>query len=85
MASTQQSRILRVGLLQDGRILEERHLRRPGDLTVGRDTTNRSGGWRIVDAGAKGRYYAKLLKRIYTEGDAQITCKGARSGLVQVS
>jgi outer membrane biosynthesis protein TonB len=37
MASTQQSRILRVGLLQDGRIIEERHLRRPGDLTVGRD------------------------------------------------
>jgi outer membrane biosynthesis protein TonB len=40
MASTQQSRILRVGLLQDGRILEERHLRRPGDFTVGRDARN---------------------------------------------
>ncbi|HLM47646.1 MAG TPA: AgmX/PglI C-terminal domain-containing protein [Myxococcaceae bacterium] len=40
MASTQQSRILRVGLLQDGRIIEERHLRRPGDFTVGQDAKN---------------------------------------------
>ncbi|MCY1075555.1 AgmX/PglI C-terminal domain-containing protein [Archangium lansingense] len=38
MASPQpQSRILRIGLLQDGRILEERHLRKPGDFTVGQD------------------------------------------------
>jgi hypothetical protein len=38
MASPQpHSRILRVGLLQDGRILEERHLRKPGDFTVGQD------------------------------------------------
>ena len=37
MASPQHSRILRIGLLQDGRILEERHLRQPGDFTVGQD------------------------------------------------
>ncbi|PTL79221.1 AgmX/PglI C-terminal domain-containing protein [Vitiosangium sp. GDMCC 1.1324] len=40
MASPQQSRILRVGLIQDGRILEERHLRQPGDFTVGQDPKN---------------------------------------------
>jgi hypothetical protein len=40
MASPQQSRILRVGLVQDGRIIEERHLLRPGDFTVGQDAKN---------------------------------------------
>ncbi|QRK08512.1 AgmX/PglI C-terminal domain-containing protein [Archangium violaceum] len=40
MASPQHSRILRVGLVQDGRILEERHLRQPGDFTVGQDPKN---------------------------------------------
>ncbi|HYO53809.1 AgmX/PglI C-terminal domain-containing protein [Archangium sp.] len=41
MASPQQhSRILRVGLVQDGRILEERHLLKPGDFTVGQDPKN---------------------------------------------
>lgn len=40
MAAPQHSRILRVGLLQDGRILEERHLRKPGDFTIGQDAKN---------------------------------------------
>ncbi|WNG39097.1 AgmX/PglI C-terminal domain-containing protein [Archangium violaceum] len=40
MASPQHSRILRIGLVQDGRILEERHLRQPGDFTVGQDPKN---------------------------------------------
>jgi outer membrane biosynthesis protein TonB len=40
MASPQQSRILRVGLVQDGRILEERLLRKPGNFTVGQDPKN---------------------------------------------
>jgi outer membrane biosynthesis protein TonB len=35
MASPQQSRVLRIGLVQDGRIIEERHLLRPGDFSVG--------------------------------------------------
>jgi hypothetical protein len=37
MASTQQSKVLRIGVVQDGRILEERHLRQPGDVTIGQD------------------------------------------------
>jgi outer membrane biosynthesis protein TonB len=38
MASPQpHNRILRVGLLQGTRILEERHLHKPGDFTVGQD------------------------------------------------
>jgi hypothetical protein len=36
----QHSRILRVGLVQDGHILEERHLHKPGDFTVGQDPRN---------------------------------------------
>ena len=35
MASTQQSRVLRVGVAQDGRILEERLLRKSADVTIG--------------------------------------------------
>ncbi|HEX5752285.1 MAG TPA: AgmX/PglI C-terminal domain-containing protein [Archangium sp.] len=34
------NRILRVGLLQGTRILEERHLHKPGDFTVGQDPKN---------------------------------------------
>ena len=37
MASTQQSKVLRIGVVQDGRILEERHLGQPGDVTIGQD------------------------------------------------
>jgi hypothetical protein len=37
MASTQQSKVLRIGVVQDGRILEERHLGRPEDVTIGQD------------------------------------------------
>jgi hypothetical protein len=40
MASPQHNRILRVGLLQGSRILEERHLLQPGDFTVGQDPKN---------------------------------------------
>lgn len=39
MASIQQSKVLRVGLIQDGRIIEERYLRR-GELSVGQDKKN---------------------------------------------
>lgn len=39
MASNQQSKVLRVGLIQDGRIIEERYLRR-GDFSIGQDKKN---------------------------------------------
>jgi hypothetical protein len=39
MASIQQSKVLRVGLIQDGRIIEERYLKR-GDFSVGQDKKN---------------------------------------------
>lgn len=53
------------------------------NATVGRDTTNRSGEWRVVEGAAKGRYYAKLLKRTFTQGDVKVVCGAARSRTVQ--
>lgn len=54
------------------------------NATVGRDTTNSSGEWRTVEPGAKGRYYAKLLKRVFMQGDLKIVCRGARSETIRV-
>jgi TonB family protein len=34
------AKILRVGVIRDGKIIEERHLRQPGAVTVGQDGTN---------------------------------------------
>jgi TonB family protein len=34
------AKILRVGVIRDGKIIEERHLRQPGPVTVGQDGTN---------------------------------------------
>lgn len=33
-------KILRVGVIRDGKIIEERHIRHPGQVTVGQDGTN---------------------------------------------
>ena len=33
-------KILRVGVIRDGKIIEERHMRHPGAVTVGQDGTN---------------------------------------------
>ena len=40
MPSPAPSRVLRVGVIQAGRIVEERHLRRPDQVTVGQDARN---------------------------------------------
>lgn len=34
------AKILRVGVIRDGKIIEERHVRQPGPVTVGQDGTN---------------------------------------------
>ncbi|MGA9524283.1 MAG: hypothetical protein WBV82_22705, partial [Myxococcaceae bacterium] len=40
MASTPSSKILRVGVIQAGKIIEERHLKRREDVTIGQDAKN---------------------------------------------
>lgn len=61
------------------------HVQEGPDLAVGRDTSNRSGAWRIPDPSAKGRYYAKLRKRTFTQGDVTVICGAARSRTVRAA
>jgi hypothetical protein len=61
-----------------------RKVRKGPDRIVGRDTTNAKGKWAISVDKAHGKYYAKALKRIFTEDDHEVTCKGATSDRVRV-
>ena len=36
----QRNKILRVGVIRDGKIIEERHIRHPSAVTIGQDGTN---------------------------------------------
>jgi hypothetical protein len=63
-----------------------RKIQKGPDLLVGRDTTNRRGRWSVGEPDAdRGRYYAKVLKRVYTLADTPITCRGDRSPNVRVA
>ena len=75
-----------VGKCEPRREVVVRKIRRGPDAVIGRDTTNSRGGWKVAERNAKpGRYYAKVLKRVFTQSDVQITCKGARSDNERVS
>jgi outer membrane biosynthesis protein TonB len=39
-ASASNAKVLRVGVIRDGKIIEERHLRQPAAVTIGQDGTN---------------------------------------------
>lgn len=74
------------GKCKPGRKVIVRKIRRGPDLLVGRDTTNRRGRWSVGEPdAARGRYYAKVLKRVYTLTDTAITCRGDRSKTIRVS
>lgn len=61
-----------------------RRIRKGPDQVVGRDTTSPRGRWKIVEADADGRYYARVLKRSFTQGDTQVICRGDRSPNLRV-
>lgn len=54
------------------------------DRTVGRDTTNRAGKFRIRERNAKGRYYAKLSRRARGRYGHSHICKGDTSRTIRV-
>lgn len=56
-----------------------RKVRKGRDRIVGRDTTNKKGKWSDEVADAKGRYYAKVAKRVFTQGSTRVECGGAKS------
>lgn len=55
------------------------------DPVVGRDTTNRAGEWRVDEPAARGRYYAKVFKRVFTTNDVKNVCQPARSKTVSTN
>ena len=61
-----------------------RKVRNGLDRIVGRDTTNSRGKWRTEVADASGRYYAKVAKRIFTQGSTRVECGGAKSKTIRV-
>ena len=61
-----------------------RKVRKGADPVVGRDTTNNKGKWSARVDDAKGRYYAKVAKRIFTQGSTRVECGGAKSKTIKV-
>lgn len=60
-------------------------VRRGPDRLIGKDQTSTSGQWVVPHQDTRrGRYYAKVLKRVFTQGDTQVTCRGDRSDTVRV-
>jgi hypothetical protein len=60
-------------------------LKRRGDGTVGRDTTNRSGNWRIANDGRRGRYSAVARRSTATaRNGTPLICLGDRSPTIKV-
>ncbi len=56
-----------------------RRVREGRDPIVGRDNTNREGKWRVRLPGANGRFYAKVLKRAFQQGETRVVCQAGRS------
>lgn len=62
----------------DRRVVLQRVRKGPDEL-IGRDTTGADGKWNVREADADGRYYAKVLKRVFMASGTQVTCRGDRS------
>lgn len=54
------------------------------DAVVGRDTTNDAGRWKVFEPNARGRYYAKVTRRVFTRDGLEVRCRGDRSRTVRV-
>lgn len=60
-------------------------VRKGPDMVVGRDRTSKTGRWfEPSENTPRGRYYAKVLKRVFTQNETQVTCRGDRSDVVRV-
>lgn len=61
-----------------------RRVKKGPDPLVGKDTTDSKGKYSVAEPNAKGKFYAKVLKRVFTQGDTTITCGGAKSKVLKV-
>jgi len=62
-----------------------RKIRKGPDLTVGKTNTKKSARWTLASRDTpRGRYYAKVVKRVFTQNETEVTCRGARSDPVRV-
>ena len=62
-----------------------RKLKSGPDPVVGRDTTNARGKYSFSFGDAKGKYYAKVAKRIFTQGSTRVECGADRSKTITVA
>jgi hypothetical protein len=56
-----------------------RRVNKGRDAVIGRDTTGTDGKWKVREPDADGRYYAKVLKRVFADSETEVICKGDRS------
>jgi hypothetical protein len=61
-----------------------RRIRKGPDTVIGRDTTGADGKWKVREPNADGRYYAKVLKRAFSQGGTDVICLGDRSKTLRV-
>lgn len=64
---------------KDERDVVLRRIRRGPDTVIGRDTTGPDGKWKVREPNANGRFYAKVLRRAFADGQTEVICKGDRS------
>ena len=65
-----------------GRQVSLKKVKKGRDRTVGSTISKRSGKWRIREARARGRYYAKTAKR--TLSGPGVVCQAGRSKTIRV-
>ena len=61
-----------------------RKIRKGPDRLIGVDRTDAQGRWILEHKARAGRYYAKVAKRVFTDGPTTVTCKGARSETLRI-
>lgn len=58
--------------------------RRKSNVVAGRTTTNRFGNWKIEKPSPRGRYFARVSRRLNTRYGHRHDCKGDRSPTIKV-
>lgn len=54
------------------------------DLLIGADLTGDRGRYRVVHEARRGRYYAKVQRRVLTRPEGEVICRPARSETIQI-
>ena len=67
-----------------GRTVKLKKMRRGPDKTVRTTSTNDAGSYRMRYKANKGRYYARVTRSQFAEGDNTVICQSARSRTIRV-